>query len=204
MTDALGAAMGSTLQLVTTAFVIGIIIGVTVGIATALRIYSSFDYVTTFIAFLFFSLPVFWVAVMLKQFAAINFNDFLADPVVPSLWVAVIALISGFVWMGIIGGIVEATTSDLRHRGGRRRRGVHLHEPDRLVQQPEARPGVHAGSGARRGRDRHGAVDRMGQQAGPLDGAQRRPGNRAECSISRCTSCSTSSRSSASARSSRW
>jgi peptide/nickel transport system permease protein len=77
---------------------------VTVGIATALRIYSSFDYVTTFISFLFFSLPVFWVAVMLKQFAAINFNNFLADPVVSPLWIAVIALISGVIWMGIVGG----------------------------------------------------------------------------------------------------
>jgi len=104
VTDALGAAIGSTLQLVTTAFLIGIIVSVTVGIATALRIYSSFDYVTTFIAFLFFSLPVFWVAVMLKQFAAINFNDFLAHPVIDPVWIAVLALISGVVWMGIIGG----------------------------------------------------------------------------------------------------
>ena len=104
VTDALGSAMGETLQLVTTAFVIGIIVGVTVGIATALRIYSTFDYVTTFIAFLFFSLPVFWVAVMLKQFAAINFNDFLAHPEVSPVWIVVIALVSGIVWMGIIGG----------------------------------------------------------------------------------------------------
>jgi peptide/nickel transport system permease protein len=104
VTDALGSAIGSTLQLVTTAFVIGIIIGVTVGIATALRIYSTFDYATTFIAFLFFSLPVFWVAVMLKQFAAINFNDFLSDPVIPIVWIAVIAVVSGVIWMGIVGG----------------------------------------------------------------------------------------------------
>ena len=104
VTDALGSAMGSTLQLVTTAFVIGLIIGVTIGIATALRIYSTFDYITTFVAFLFFSLPVFWVAVMLKQFAAINFNDFLSNPVIPPLWIGVIAVISGVVWMGIVGG----------------------------------------------------------------------------------------------------
>jgi peptide/nickel transport system permease protein len=104
VTDALASAATATLQLVTTAFIIGIIVGVTIGIATALRIYSAFDYVTTFIAFLFFSLPVFWVAVMLKQFAAINYNDFLADPIVPPLWIGVIAVISGVVWMGIIGG----------------------------------------------------------------------------------------------------
>lgn len=104
VTDALGSAIGQTLQLVTTAFLIGIIVGVTIGIATALRIYSSFDYVTTFVAFLFFSLPIFWVAVMLKQFAAINFNDFLSDPVIPPSTIAGIAVVSGFIWMGIIGG----------------------------------------------------------------------------------------------------
>lgn len=104
VTDALGSAIGQTLQLVTTAFVIGIIVGITVGIANALRIYSTFDYSTTFVAFLFFSLPVFWVAVMLKQFAAINFNDFLASPVIAPIWIAVIAVVGGIVWMGIIGG----------------------------------------------------------------------------------------------------
>ena len=31
-------------------------------------------------AFLFFSLPVFWVAVLLKEFGAIKFNDFLEAP----------------------------------------------------------------------------------------------------------------------------
>jgi peptide/nickel transport system permease protein len=120
VTDALGSAIGETLQLLTTAFLIGIIIGVTVGIATALRIYSSFDYVTTFIAFLFFSLPVFWVAVMLKQFAAINFNDFLSDPVIPPLTVGGIALVSGVIWMGIIGGSWAGSTLPRSARWSRR------------------------------------------------------------------------------------
>ena len=59
---------------------LAITIGIAVGIVTALRQYSALDYSVTFIAFLFFSLPVFWVAVLLKEFGAIGFNDFLADP----------------------------------------------------------------------------------------------------------------------------
>ncbi len=69
-----------TLQLVTIASVIAIILGLVVGITTALRQYSGYDYGVTFLSFLFFSLPIFWVAVLLKQFVAIGFNDFLSDP----------------------------------------------------------------------------------------------------------------------------
>ena len=46
---------------------------------TALRQYSGFDYITTFFTFVFFALPVFWVAVILKGLGGINFNDWLRD-----------------------------------------------------------------------------------------------------------------------------
>ena len=81
----LGQAAGSTLQLVTIASVIAIILGLVVGITTALRQYSGYDYGVTFLSFLFFSLPIFWVAVLLKQYIAIGFNDFLSDPQI-ALW----------------------------------------------------------------------------------------------------------------------
>ena len=83
ITDALGHALIQTLTLVTAATVLAILIGITLGIMTALRQYSSLDYGVTFMAFLFFSLPIFWVAVLLKEFGAIGFNDFLRNPVVP-------------------------------------------------------------------------------------------------------------------------
>jgi peptide/nickel transport system permease protein len=102
--DLLGSAAGTTLQLVTGSLLIGIVIGVTLGIVTALRQYSGFDYTVTFISFLFFSLPIFWIAVMLKQFGAIGFNNFLADPRVNVIGVIVLSLLSGVVWMGIVGG----------------------------------------------------------------------------------------------------
>jgi len=100
----LSQAMGSTLQLVTTATVIAIILGLVVGITTALRQYSGYDYGVTFLSFLFFSLPIFWVAVLLKQYIAIGFNDFLSDPVI--LWwiIPILAVISGAIWMSILPG----------------------------------------------------------------------------------------------------
>ncbi|QCB96834.1 ABC transporter permease [Arthrobacter sp. PAMC25564] len=83
ITDALGHALIQTLTLVTGATVLAILIGITLGIVTALRQYSTLDYGVTFMAFLFFSLPIFWVAVLLKEFGAIGFNNFLRNPEVP-------------------------------------------------------------------------------------------------------------------------
>jgi len=107
VTTQLGAAMGSTLQLVTTATLIAIVIGVAIGITTALRQYSAYDYGVTFISFLFFSLPVFWLAVMLKQYLAIGFNDFLENPVIPPEVIIGVAVVGGFIWAVIIGGDVK-------------------------------------------------------------------------------------------------
>ncbi|WP_426298831.1 ABC transporter permease [Arthrobacter sp. R-11] len=83
ITEALGIALVQTLTLVTGATVLAILIGITLGIVTALRQYSALDYGVTFMAFLFFSLPIFWVAVLLKEFGAIGFNNFLRNPEIP-------------------------------------------------------------------------------------------------------------------------
>ncbi|MHA7986113.1 ABC transporter permease [Rathayibacter sp. CAU 1779] len=104
VTDELGSAMWATLQLVTTASVVAVIFGVLIGITTALRQYTAYDYGATFLSFLFFSLPIFWLAVMLKQYVAIGFNNFLANPVIGPVVIAVLSLVSGVVWLGIIGG----------------------------------------------------------------------------------------------------
>lgn len=101
----LAQAIGSTIQLVTIATIVAIILGLIVGITTALRQYSGYDYAVTFIAFLFFSLPIFWVAVLLKQFVAIGFNDFLErNPVVPTNVIIGIAVVSAILWSSIIPG----------------------------------------------------------------------------------------------------
>lgn len=97
-------AIGSTLQLVTAATVLSLVLGVTVGVVSALRQYSTFDYAIIFVSFLLYSLPSFWIAVLLKQWGAIGFNDFLADPVLSWAVISAIAVASGLVWMIAVGG----------------------------------------------------------------------------------------------------
>ena len=104
VTNLVGAAVSSTLQLVTTATFIAITLGIAVGIVTALRQYSRFDYSVTLMAFIFFSLPVFWVAILLKQYLAIGFNDFLQHPTLEWPALLVIGLVSGVFWAGILSG----------------------------------------------------------------------------------------------------
>lgn len=104
VTTALASAIPTTLQLVTLAAVLAIVLGITVGIVTALRQYSVLDYSVTFFAFLFFSLPVFWVAVLLKEYGAIDFNNFLANPYIANTTILVLSIISGVVWTVVLSG----------------------------------------------------------------------------------------------------
>ncbi len=104
VTEAVSAAASSTIQLVTAATIIAVLVGITIGILTALRQYSGFDYTVTFLTFIVYSLPIFWIAVLLKEFGAIRFNAFLANPEI-TLWAVLITgLLSGIVFMSILGG----------------------------------------------------------------------------------------------------
>lgn len=105
--ESLGPAISTTLRLVLVATALAVVLGITVGIVSALRQYSGFDYTITFASFLFFSLPIFWVAVLLKQFGAIKFNDWLVEPTIPPLVVLLLSLVMGVVWMGIVGGAAK-------------------------------------------------------------------------------------------------
>lgn len=104
VTELLGRAMGQTILLVTAATILAILIGITLGIITALRQYSGLDYGVTFMAFLFFSLPIFWLAVLLKEFGAIGFNDFLDEPNISLTGIIIIGLASAFVWYLVSNG----------------------------------------------------------------------------------------------------
>ncbi|MFB8387068.1 ABC transporter permease [Microbacterium sp. NPDC055910] len=108
VTDILPPAMASTLQLVTAAFLIAIVLGVAVGIVTALRQYSGFDFSVTLLSFFLYSLPSFLIAVLLKEFLAIGFNDFLQSATTIPAWViALVAVVSAIVWQAMIGGPVR-------------------------------------------------------------------------------------------------
>lgn len=102
--DAIFSAVPTTIRLVTTATLTAIILGITIGIITALRQYSKFDYVMTFISFLLFSLPIFWVAVLLKQFMAIEFNNWLAAPTIAPKAMVIISAVLATIIAGAIGG----------------------------------------------------------------------------------------------------
>ncbi len=97
-------AAGSTLRLVTLATLLAILVGVALGILTAIRQYSGFDYAVTFLAFLFFSLPVFWAAVLLKEYGAIRFNDWIAGGQAGPLAIVLIAALIALVLAALLGG----------------------------------------------------------------------------------------------------
>ncbi|MEY4349810.1 MAG: hypothetical protein RL719_1107, partial [Actinomycetota bacterium] len=100
----IGAAIPTTFRLVIGSTVLAIVLGITIGMVTALRQYSRFDYSMTFVSFLLFSLPIFWVAVLLKEYMAIQFNDFLADPTISPSFLIPFAIVGGLIMAGIIGG----------------------------------------------------------------------------------------------------
>jgi peptide/nickel transport system permease protein len=104
VSEMIAQAIPVTVRLVIASTFLAIILGVTVGMITAMRQYSRFDYVMTFISFLLFSLPIFWVAVLLKEFMAIQFNDFLVDPLIPPQVIIAMSLIFGLIIAGFVGG----------------------------------------------------------------------------------------------------
>lgn len=105
--ELIGTAIPTTIRLVLAATVLAMLVGITIGVVTALRQYSRFDYSITFVSFLFFSLPIFWVAVLLKQFLSISFNDWLANPIIDPLWLFGAGIAAGIFWSGVIGGSIQ-------------------------------------------------------------------------------------------------
>jgi glutathione transport system permease protein len=77
-----GQAVGSqiaqrllvTVKLVVPAVILSVVIGVVVGVISAVRQYKPVDHVSTGLAYLFFSTPVFVLALLLKDFLAVDVN----------------------------------------------------------------------------------------------------------------------------------
>jgi peptide/nickel transport system permease protein len=74
-------AIGVTMRLLAGAVLLAVLFGILIGVGAALRQYSKFDYLATFFAFVFFSMPVFWLAAVLKDIGirinqALGFNVF--------------------------------------------------------------------------------------------------------------------------------
>ena len=118
VTDMLASAVGVTVQLLITSTLLAIIFGILIGITTALRQYSGYDYTVTTLSFLFFSLPSFFVAVILKQYVGIGFNNFLQSPVIPWWVILILALLAGGIWQGILGGDAKKRLITVAVAGG--------------------------------------------------------------------------------------
>ena len=97
-------AIPVTVRLILLSTVLAILIGIGFGIISALRQYSRFDYALTFFAFLMYSLPIFWVAVLLKAYLAISFNNFLLNGSIAPSWIIAASIVSGVFWAAVISG----------------------------------------------------------------------------------------------------
>lgn len=63
-----------TFKLVLPAVILSVIAGVLLGVVSAIKQYSILDHVSTGLAYFFYSTPVFVVALLLKDFLAVDFN----------------------------------------------------------------------------------------------------------------------------------
>jgi peptide/nickel transport system permease protein len=70
----IGERMPNTLLLMLTAEVVIILLSVAIGLYSALRPYSWIDNLITSISFIGYSMPVFWLALMLMYIFAVNFR----------------------------------------------------------------------------------------------------------------------------------
>ena len=104
VTSIVAAAASSTIQLISGSVIIALILGIAVGMVSAIRQYSGFDYAITFTSFVLYSLPIFFVAVLLKEYGAIRFNEFLENPDVSIPALIVVAAVTAIIWASIVGG----------------------------------------------------------------------------------------------------
>jgi peptide/nickel transport system permease protein len=74
VSELLRQRMGVTLRMVGLATVLAIGMGLALGVLSAVRQYSRLDHTFTFLSYLALSMPVFWLAGLLKEFLAVRLN----------------------------------------------------------------------------------------------------------------------------------
>lgn len=67
--------LGVTARMVLAAMVLAVVLAIIVGVLTAVRKNKLSDHIATTISYMLIALPIFWFAVLLKEFVAIRFND---------------------------------------------------------------------------------------------------------------------------------
>ncbi len=133
-----------SLRLIIASTVIAIVLGITIGIITALRQYSGLDYSVTVMVFLFFSLPVFWIGVILKDLLAIRFNSFLQSGAALS-WAVIIGIsvVMAIIAFSLFGGELRRRLLTGAVVGSDLLRRPLLRHGHPLAAQPKSRPGDH-------------------------------------------------------------
>jgi peptide/nickel transport system permease protein len=71
----LGQRLVVTMRMIILATLVALVLAVLTGVISAVRQYHISDYTFTFAGFLFLSMPVFWLAALLKEYVAIKFNQ---------------------------------------------------------------------------------------------------------------------------------
>ncbi|MBI4279967.1 MAG: ABC transporter permease [Armatimonadetes bacterium] len=79
----IGEKLGPTLALTGSALVLAILLSVPLGIVSAVRQYSTFDHLTTTMAFLGISIPNFWLGILLILLLAVRFDLFPISGIAP-------------------------------------------------------------------------------------------------------------------------
>jgi peptide/nickel transport system permease protein len=108
-TDVLDA-LWVTMRLVFTAVLIALLLAVVTGVVSAVKQYSLTDYTTTFLGFVFLSMPTFWFALLLKQ-GGVWFNEQVGDQVFltlgePQHWLSPKSLVASLLLPTIVLGLV--------------------------------------------------------------------------------------------------
>lgn len=110
--DKLVRSVGVTMRLLGGTVAVAVVLGMAIGVGAALRQYSKFDYVSTFFAFVFFSMPVFWLAAVLKDIG-IRINQALGYQLFFTVGEQTPGLVGGFatVWGDRLGHLVLPVTT---------------------------------------------------------------------------------------------
>jgi peptide/nickel transport system permease protein len=74
--------MQITLRMVILASIVAIVLAIGAGVLSAVKQYTVTDYTFTFAGFLFLSMPVFWLAALLKEYGAIRLNKLFGQQVI--------------------------------------------------------------------------------------------------------------------------
>lgn len=95
-------AIQVTLRLLVFAQIMSVVLGIIVGLISAIRQYTAFDYLTTGMAFLFFSIPTAVLAGFLKVYGIVEFNRWARHPTMSTFAFVLMLLLGGVCGFAVI------------------------------------------------------------------------------------------------------